>query len=341
MNITKDAIERPATGSVVRCLPTEVSAAGLNPNLVIFDELWSYDLESMTRFFEELTTVPTRKHPLILIVSYAGFGEDSLLYSLYKKGLEGKDSTYFYYWSHKNLMKWQSKAYLKQQRGRLRPNTYLRLHENRWTSSESAFIPLEQWDECVDRSHKPLIPGVIPSPPLYCAIDIGIKHDSSAVTGVYRDKNMVKLALAQSWVPSRKNPLDIDETVGRHLRSLNKDFNLKIVYYDPWQCHQLATELKKEGIKMQEFNQTTDKLTQMGQNLYNLIMGGNLLLYPHKEMRRHAEKTLAKETQRGFRLIKGKASERIDLIISLAMSCQGCVQKAKSSKPGRVYIVGD
>ncbi|MQY58153.1 MAG: hypothetical protein GH144_00895 [Clostridia bacterium] len=98
VNITKDAIERPATGSVVRCLPTEISAAGLNPNLVIFDELWSYDLESMTRFFEELTTVPTRKHPLILIVTYAGYDtdEDNLLYSLYQKGLKGRDPTFFF-----------------------------------------------------------------------------------------------------------------------------------------------------------------------------------------------------------------------------------------------------
>ena len=191
------------------------------------------------------------------------------------------------------------------------------------------------------RSQKPLIPGVIPSPPLYCSIDVGIKHDSSAVVGVYRDKNMVKLALAQSWIPSKKNPLDIDETVGRYLRSVNKDFNLKIVYFDPWQCHQLATELKKEGLRMEEFPQTTDRLTQMGQNLYNLVTGRNLLLYPHKEMRNEAQKTLAKESQRGFRIVKKKASERIDLIISLAMACQGCVQKAQSSRPGKVWIAGE
>ncbi|GAI98821.1 unnamed protein product, partial [marine sediment metagenome] len=118
VDITKDAIERTATGSVVRCLPTEVSAAGLNPSLVIFDELHLYEYESMRRFWEELTTVPTREHPLILIVTYAGWDEDSLLYELYKKGMELKknpDPTYFFYWSHKNLMPWQTKAYLRQQ----------------------------------------------------------------------------------------------------------------------------------------------------------------------------------------------------------------------------------
>lgn len=39
--ITKDSIKIPHKGSILRCLPTDISAAGLNPNLVVFDELWS------------------------------------------------------------------------------------------------------------------------------------------------------------------------------------------------------------------------------------------------------------------------------------------------------------
>ncbi len=341
VKILDDAIEVKKTRTVARIIaPNYRTASGTNPSLTLWDELWAFELDTARKFWDELSESPVRKQPLALVFSYAGFDEDSLLFELYKSGLEGKDPKMFFLWEHKNLASWITKDYLRTQKRRLRPNTYLRLHENRWTSSESAFIPLEQWDDCVDRTHKPLIPGVIPSPPLYCSIDIGIKHDSSAVVGVYRDRSLVKLGMAECWIPSKKQPLDIDESVGRYLREANKSFNLKVVYYDPYQCHQLATELKKEGIRMEEFPQTTDRLTQMGQNLYNLITGGNLLLYPHGEMRRHAEKTLAKEVQRGFRLIKGKASQRIDLIIALAMACQGCVQKAQS-KPGRVYIVGD
>ena len=65
----------------------------MNPSLVIFDELWAYeDTESMNarKFFDELTTVPTRKQPLTLIVTYAGFDEDSLLHEIYKRGLDGQ-----------------------------------------------------------------------------------------------------------------------------------------------------------------------------------------------------------------------------------------------------------
>jgi len=318
VDITKDAIERKATGSVVRCLPTDVSCAGLNPSLTIFDELWSYEYESMTNFFEEMTTVPTRKNPLMLIVSYAGYDEDSLLFELYKKGLEGKDPTFFFYWDHKNRMPWQTKKYLKQQKGRLRKNTYLRLHENRWTSSEEAFIDMDLWDGCVDRKLTPLLPGQETS--IVAAVDIGIKHDSSAVVAVARNENKVRLACHKCWIPTPKNPIDIEETVEAYLKDLYKSYRLEKVLCDPWQFQTSMVRLKKGGLPMEEFPQSTPRLVEMGQGLYDLIKGGNLELYPDREMRSHAQKSVAKETARGWRLVKKKASHKIDLIIALAMA---------------------
>jgi len=335
--ITSDSVELPHKGSVLRCLPTEISAAGLNPNLVIFDELWSYNLESMTRFFEELTTVPTRKHPLILIVTYAGYDtdEDNLLYSLYKKGLKGKDPTFFFYWSGKNLMKWQTKAYLRQQRGRLRPGTYKRLHCNEFTSGEEPFIDIFEWDACVDRKHSPILPDKKMS--LVIGVDIGISHDCSAVVAVIRDEGKIKLACHRAWQPSKKSELDLEESVEAYIKDLARDYTIKEVRFDPYQFARSSQTLAKLGIKMVEFPQTQDRLTSMSQNLYDLVKGGGLVLYRDRQMRDHAQKATASETARGWRLTKKKASHKIDLIIALAMAALGATQ-IKESKPGRVYI---
>lgn len=331
VDITKDSIERKATGSIVRCLPVEVSCAGLNPSLVIFDELWSYDLESMTRFFEELTTVPTRKNPLVLIVSYAGYDtdEENLLYSLYQKGQKGGDPTFFFYWDHKNSMPWQTKKYLKQQKGRLRPGTYQRLHLNEWTSGEEAFIDMELWDSCVDRKHSPLLPDR--NIDLVVGVDIGISHDTCAVVGVVKDGNKIKLACHRKWQPTKKNPIDLEETVEAYIKELSNDYSLEEVLYDPYQFHRSAMTLQKEGINMVEFPQTTDRLTSMSQNLYDLIKGGNLVLYADKEMKSHAQKATAKESPRGWRIVKKKASHKIDLIIALAMAALGATKIETSS----------
>ncbi len=339
VDITKDSIERKATGSVVRCLPTEISSAGLNPNLVIFDELWSYDLESMTKFFEELTTVPTRKHPLILIVTYAGYDtdEDNLLYSLYKKGLEGKDPTFFFFWDHKNRMAWQTKAYLKQQRGRLRPGTYKRLHLNEWTSGEEAFIDLDLWDQCVDRKHRPALPNKEIS--LVIGIDIGISHDCSAVVALARDEDKIKLACHRAWQPTKKKKIDLEASVEGYIKELAKDYTVKEVRFDPYQFHRSATTLAKEGLNMVEFPQTTDRLTAMSQNLYDLIKGANLVLYKDREMRGHAEKATAKETPRGWRIVKKKASHKIDLIIALGMAALGATKMEVSSGLDPFFVI--
>ncbi|MBA7486599.1 hypothetical protein ES707_22160 [subsurface metagenome] len=333
--ITSDSVELPHKGSVLRCLPTEISAAGLNPNLVIFDELWSYNLESMTRFFEELTTVPTRKHPLILIVTYAGFDEDSLLFELYKKGLKGDDPTFFFFWDHKNRQKWQTKAYLKQQRGRLRKNSYLRLHENRWTSSEEAFIDMTEWDACIDRKHSPILPDKKVS--LVVGVDIGISHDCSAVVAVTRNESKIKLACHRAWQPSKKSELDLEESVEAYIKDLAKDYTIREVRFDPYQFARSSQTLAKLGIRMVEFPQTQDRLTSMSQNLYDLIKGGGLVLYRDRQMRDHAQKATASETARGWRLTKKKASHKIDLIIALAMAALAATQ-IKQSRPGRVYV---
>ncbi|GAI86605.1 unnamed protein product [marine sediment metagenome] len=90
--------------------------------------------------------------------------------------------------------------------------------------------------------------------------------------------------------------------------------------YDPYQFHRSGLSLAKEGLPMQEFPQTTDRLVECGENLYSLIKGRNLVVYGDREIRDHILKAIAKESSRGFRLVKSKQSDRIDLAISLAMA---------------------
>lgn len=118
-----DAIEIKKTGTVARVIaPNYKTGSGTNPNLVVWDELWAYELQSDRKFWDELTTVPTRKNPLSLIVSYAGFDEDSLLFELYKKGLAKTDKAMFFFWSHKNLASWVTEKYLDTQRSKKQNN---------------------------------------------------------------------------------------------------------------------------------------------------------------------------------------------------------------------------
>ena len=319
IKLYEDVIEVKKTGTIARVIaPNYKTGSGTNPNLVVWDELWAMELDRERKFWDELTTVPTRKNPLTLVVSYAGFDEDSLLYDLYKKGLSKKDKEMFFIWSHKNLASWVTKKYLDSQRERLRPNTYLRLHECRWTSSESAFVSPEMWDTCIDPNLRPILPGI--KGQLSVGVDIGYSHDSSSVVAVYREDDRVILGLHKCWIPTKTHKIDIELTVEAYLKELHKKFNVESFNYDPYQFHRSGISLAKEGLKMVEFPQTQDRLVEAGENLYSLIKGRNLVVYKDREIRDHILKAIAKESSRGFRLIKSKQSERIDLAISLAMS---------------------
>jgi phage terminase large subunit-like protein len=79
---------------------------------------------------------------------------------------------------------------------------------------------------------------------------------------------------------------------------------------------------------MQEFPQTTSNLTEMGQNLFDLVEYENIVLYPCKDMRYEASCAIARETGRGLRIVKEKSTAKIDQIIALAM---GALEAVKGS----------
>ncbi|MBA7573320.1 hypothetical protein ES708_15121 [subsurface metagenome] len=121
-----------------------------------------------------------------------------------------------------------------------------------------------------------------------------------------------------------------------HIRKLNYDFDLVEVFYDPYQFKRSAQTLEKEGIKMVEYPQTLDRLTAMSQNLYDLIKGRNLILFNEHDLKKHLLNAQAKESTRGWRIIKRESSKKIDLAISLAMASQGAVE-LKERKQASVY----
>ena len=98
--------------------------------------------------------VPTRKISCRLVVSHAGFENESLLLQeLYRRGmalpvvgpdLHGGDGLLFF-WSHKPIAPWQDQRWIELMRRSLRPLQFQRMIENRWVGSESAFIDLEKW----------------------------------------------------------------------------------------------------------------------------------------------------------------------------------------------------
>jgi hypothetical protein len=279
--------------------------------LTSWDELWGYTSESARRLWEELTPVPTRKNSVRFITTYAGWEHQStLLWELYTQGVspdehpEGqaerlhpkwpiyvnREARLCVYWDHDPRMPWQTPAYYASQRRTLRPGTYLRLHENRWATSEEAFITPALWDPCVDRGLSQVLRAR--DKRLFVGVDAATKHDTAAVVAVCWDGDQLALASHRMWQPTPTDPLDLEATIEAYLRTLHTGFHIAQVFCDPYQLHRTIMKLKGAGVPIEEFPQTPANCTRMGQTLFDLLNGRNLRLYPADDLRQQALNTV-------------------------------------------------
>jgi hypothetical protein len=329
--VTSDRITFPSTGATIRAIPSNYAgAAGANPTITAFDELWCYASERSRRLWDELVPPPTRKVACRLTVTYAGFeGESTLLEEIYRRGMAqpevGEDlragDGILMFWSHKPIAPWQSEAWLAQMRQQLRPNAYLRMIENRFVTSESSFIDMAWWDACVDPEATPVVSDR--SLKVYVGVDASVKRDSTAIAAVTWDKRAQRARLVwhRIYQPSPDAPLDFTWAIEDTLIELAGRFNVKLCLYDPYQMQASAQRLRREGVKMEEYPQSVPNLTEASQNLYELVKGHNLVAYPDAAIRLAVSRAVAVETTRGWRIAKDKQSHKIDIVVALGMAC--------------------
>lgn len=331
--LRKEIIEVHSTGTIARCVAHQFeTAAGLNPNFTIFDELWGF---SDRKFFDELTVVPTRENPLITIVTYAGYNEEGLLWDLYNDGIEGesildtgdpdvhvmrgkKDKKLFMFWSHKNLASWVTPDYIEGQRNRMPPEVFARLHENRWVSAGTQFIT----EADIDGLHS--TPWVIQTSPrtdrytrYIVATDLGLSHDRTVrVIGHLdtEDKN-VYIDNIRIWQGSPDEHVPIAE-VEADLIECAKTFGTATLVIDPWQMEYVIQRLRPYYTVV-PFSFAKD-IHHLSQVFINVLRSKRLKGYHEPELDAELRHTIIRQTPRGWRLDHPRRKVN-DIVISTGM----------------------
>jgi phage terminase large subunit-like protein len=341
--ITGNKIEFKSTGSTIIAIASDYAgAAGSNPTITCFDELWGYVTERAIRLWDEMIPVPTRKISIRLTSTYAGFeGESTLLEGLYKKALAGeqvgadlyRNGTLLAYWSHRCAAPWQTDEWREQMRQQLRSNAYLRLIENRWVSTESTFVDMAWWDDCIDVALRPVVADG--NLPIWVGVDASVKRDSTAIVCTTWDEQAkrVRLVWHRIFHPSPNDPLDFEATIEHTLTELGERFDVREIRFDPYQLISVAQRLRGQSLPMIEFAQSVPNLTESSTNLYELIKGRNLELYADAEIRLAISRAVAIETSRGWRIAKEKVSHKIDVVVALAQAALGAVRKGQEGEP--------
>lgn len=337
----------PATGATIVPIAADYAgAAGANPTISTFDELWGYTSERSRRLWDEMVPPPTRKIALRFTTTYAGFeGESTLLEEIYRRGLSlpeiGPDlragDGLLMFWTHAPVAPWQDEAWLTQMRGQLRPNAYLRLIENRFVTTESTFIDIGWFDGCVDPFLRRERGN--PSMRVWIGVDASVKRDSTAVAVVTWDEAARKPRVVwhQIWQPSPNAPLNFEATIERALLELGDRFDVAEVRYDPYQMQSSAQRLKARGVPMREFPQTVPNLTEASQNLYDLLKDRAFIFYPDDDIRLAMQRAVAVESTRGWRIAKEKQAHKIDIVVALGMAALAAVRGGQR-RPSQMRI---
>jgi hypothetical protein len=324
------------TGATITAIASDYAgAAGSNPTISSFDELWGYTSENARRLWDEMVPVPTRKISCRLVTSYAGFeGESELLEELHKRGTSQPSiGTDLYagdgllcFWSHQPIAPWQDQAWLTQMRSALRANQYLRMIENRFTTTDDSFVDMDWFDACVDPDLRPRVADK--GLPVWVGVDASVKRDSTAIVAVTWDDKPKKVRLIwhRIFTPTKTDPIDFEEMIEETILDLRKRFLVRRVHFDPYQMQASSQRLRRLNVNMYEFPQTLPNLTRSSQNLYELIKSGGITFYRDADIRLAVQRSVAVESTRGWRIAKDKTSHKIDVVVALGMAALGAVK---------------
>ena len=339
--ITNDRITF-SNGSFIQALAADWrGAAGVEPVFVIADELWGFTSEASQRLYEECCPTPTKRPSIRMITSYAGFtGESALLEDLVKRGLAGTpigkelyaQPGMIAFISHERIAPWQSEAWIEEARRSTRPSAFMRQYQNQFTSGESSFVDMDDFDRCVDSEARLVLSA--PGLAVWVGLDGSYAHDSTAIAAVTFDLASKRVVLLghKIFVPREGQPLDF-EIVEEALLDLKRKFAVRQVLFDPFQLVALSQRMATLGLPMESFPQTAGNLEAASSNLADLIRHRNFSAYRDPEIRLALSRTVAVETPRGVRISKQKASHRVDIIAALSFAALAAVREGQVGDP--------
>ena len=348
--VYRDAIEAPMFSSVYRVVSADAKRqAGLNPSLVIFDELWVQPNDDL---WDQLTLGSgARVDPLVIAITTAGYDIDTLCGRLYNYGKsvasgEQKDDAFGFFWweAPANCKLRDKKAWritnpnlsegllsLEDMESSVTQSTeaaFRRFRLNQWVRVEESWLPPGAWEKCYSDA------VINKQDECFVGIDMALKHDSIAVVVAQPQTERIVVE-AKIWQPKQIG-VDVAE-VEQYLRSLHRNLNVKEFAYDPAYFQRSAEALSDDGLPMVEFPQTSGRMVPACGHTYEMITNGKLAHDGSPTFTDQVLSAAQRMTDTGWRLSKGKSKRKIDACIAMVMAVDRATRRAEEQ--GTISVV--
>lgn len=296
---------------------------GLNCHAVIFDELHTQPNRDL---WDVLTTsTGSRRQPLVMALTTAGHDRASICYELHEyaeKVRDGaiKDDTFLPVlyaadieddWTDEETWKKANpgygtichKSYFEQavQNAKANPtmvNSFLRLHLNIWTSSETAWIPDDIWMQGQTQIPYDLLPEL----ECYAGLDLASTQDLTAFALLFRDNiadcfyllvhqfvnsekaHSKKLSAGVDYLAFQRegdititpgNVTDYD-IVYQYIKEQCDKYKVKSIGYDPRFSAYLVPKLEADGVEMSPMAQNITTMNGPTKEFEMQVMRNNI-----------------------------------------------------------------
>lgn len=275
-------VSNPHTGSTLEILSADApSSFGLTPDFIVVDELTHWPREEL--WHSLLSSAAKRRHCLLVIIANAGLGEGESWQWKVKANAETDPAWYFHSLDGPQAS-WIHAVLLDEQRRLLPHAAYRRLWHNEWTSTAGDALTADDIDAAL-RATKPM-QGHDPNSLFIAAVDIGHRHDRTAVVLLAADGNAqaVRLAAVHEFAPGTAdvNLMHVENCI----LALHRQFNLHQVILDPAQAVLLIQRLRAVGLFAVEHPFTASNMQRAASCLLDAFRSRRVILYPHESLLR-------------------------------------------------------
>jgi phage terminase large subunit-like protein len=196
---------------------------------------------------------------------------------------------------------------------------WLRYACNQWrTNLEDSWIETGKWALLAEPDM-----SIPEHAPVWLGVDIGLRHDTSAVTVISERADGKWMVEASVFEPPENGDLDL-AMIENHISSLADYYSVQGVVYDRWAFSRSAAELSNRGLLMVEFPMTNERTVPACSRLLEAINRGELVHNGDPILQSHVESGCIRETERGWRISKGRSNQvgagKIDALIALLLA---------------------
>ena len=323
VNVGMHNISIAGTASALEPLNAEGSTLdGLNIHAAVVDELHAHKTRALFDVLDSATGA--RSQPLILMITTAGSDRSGICYEQRDytvKVLERSivDESWFGIiftidegdlWHDPAVWRKANPNYLvsvkeddmqssclKALQTPSAQGNFLTKRLNVWVNADSAWMDMQAWDRCADRT---LTAERVKHLPCIAALDLASKIDVAAKIKLYEDREADRYYLLPTfWLPERAieqgrnsqydgwrrsghlrvtdgEVIDFDQ-IEEQIRADCAALQIAEVAVDPFQATQLIGHLLGEGVPMVEYRQTVATMSEPMKQLEALVLQGKLV----------------------------------------------------------------